>query len=121
MSLQTSIRKIGASAPPDGFNDQDIKRIIPALRKVWSWSFSRRLVVKRCLLKNGFSKCEHCLKKCPKIFVDHIEAVGSFGVGYIERLFVPSSQLQGLCKNCHKEKTKIDLKRIKEAQEKDFF
>lgn len=104
----------------DCLNQKDIAQIKKALRQVWSWSYSRRLVVKRCELGGGYSRCEVCKKRCPKIHVDHIEAVGVFNRDYIKRLFVPSHKLQGLCQNCHKVKTKADLKRIK-ASKDDFY
>lgn len=102
-----------------GLNDQDKKKIKSALRKVWSWSFARKLVVKRCDLGGGYSRCEKCRKKVPRIHVDHIEAVGPFSLDIISRMFVPSSKMQGLCDVCHKAKTKTDLVAIKDAL--DFF
>lgn len=104
----------------DGLNDKDRKNIRAALRQVWSWSYSRRLVVKRCLIDGGFSKCEQCKKKCPKIFVDHIARVGDIDSGVIERMFVPSNKLRGLCKKCHDAKTKEERKIEREA-EKGFL
>jgi hypothetical protein len=104
-------------------NEDDIKKIKKALRQVWSWSHSRRLVTKRCDLGEGYSRCEKCKKKCPKIFIDHIEPVGTFDKNYIDRLFVPSKRMQGLCVNCHKSKTKTDLANIKRSKTDvgDFF
>jgi hypothetical protein len=63
---------------------------------------------------DGFPRCEH--KKCehrggpvPKVFVDHIEAVGEIcGPDWLERMFIPSSKLQALCKQCHDKKTRIE-------------
>lgn len=96
-------------AKTDGMGPEDIKKIMVALRKVWSWSFSRRLVVQRCIGRGGFSYCEKCKKRSPKIFVDHTKPVGAFDNEYAHRLFVPSTKMKGLCKECHKEKTKRDL------------
>lgn len=91
----------------DGLGPIDIKKLDVAIRKVWSWSYARRLVVARCLIKDGFSKCEICKKKCPKVFVDHIDPVGKFDVKtFIERMFLPSTKMQGACKKCHDKKTK---------------
>lgn len=97
----------------DGLGPQDIKKIITALRKVWSWSYARRLVIQRCTGRGGFSYCEGCKKRTPKVFVDHTDAVGAFGPDFVNRLFVPSNQMKGLCKECHKEKTKKDLVEIR--------
>lgn len=94
----------------DGLGPKDIARIRTALRQVWSWSYPRRLVVKRCLISDGFSKCEKCKQTCPKIYVDHIQNVGEVDAGYIERMWVPSTKLQGLCKRCHDAKTKWERK-----------
>lgn len=103
--------------PRDCLNSDDAKKIQKALRQVWSWSYSRRLVLKRCDLGGGYARCEGCRKKVPKVHVDHIRAVGTFdGEGYIGRLFVSSSKMQGLCATCHKVKTRADLKAIKEAK-----
>lgn len=98
----------------DGLNVRDVERIKKALRQAWAYSHSRRLVVQRCLLPNGFSRCEACDAVCPKVQVDHIDAIGAFEVGtYIERLFVPSKDLQGLCVKCHGLKTKEDMRSIR--------
>ena len=104
----------------DGLNDDDVKKIKKVLRQVWSWSFSWRLVKKRCDIGGGYSRCEACRKRVPKVYVDHIKAVGTFDDNFIKRLFVPSNQLQGLCNSCHKVKTKADLKAIKDAKT-DFY
>lgn len=90
----------------DGFGPKDAKRVRTACRRAWSWSYARRLVIERTTGKDGFSYCEQCKKKCPKIFVDHIDRVGEVDSGFLERLFVPSTKMQGLCKKCHNEKTK---------------
>lgn len=101
----------------DCLNEDDIKKIKVVLRKVWSWSHSRKLVAKRCDIGGGYSKCEGCKKKCPKIFVDHIMPLGTFDLGYIYRLFVSSKEMQGLCAPCHKAKTKLDMVAIKRNKE----
>lgn len=110
--------------PPmiDDLNDDDIKKIKRVLRQAWSWSYSRRLVIKRCDIGGGYSRCEGCKKKVPKIFVDHIEAIGTFDPKtYILRSFVPSRFMQGLCQPCHKVKTKADMKAMKEVSSQDFY
>jgi hypothetical protein len=107
----------------DGLNDADVKKLRAAIRQVWRWSYSRKLVEKRCALGGGYSRCEMCRKKCPKIFVDHIVAIGPFDPAtFIFRMFIPSTQLQGLCHVCHKIKTKADTAVIKKRRIiKDFF
>ena len=92
----------------DGLGPKEIALIVSALRGVFRYSAQVRIVQKRCLLKSGFSKCEKCQSKCPKVFVDHIQAIGFYSPGFVERLFVSSQFLQGLCAACHKIKTKVD-------------
>lgn len=107
----------------DGLGPDDIDKIKKALRQVWSWSYSRRLVIKRCDLGDHYSRCEKCRKKVPKIHVDHIKPVGTFDERYVQRLFVPSSEMQGLCTLCHKVKTKADVATIrsKRAEDEEMF
>lgn len=93
----------------DGLGPKELKQIHKAIRQVWSWSRAHRLAKARCLGKDGFHRCEQCKKKVPKVFVDHISPVGEVGgPGYIQRLFIPSSGLQCLCKKCHDAKTKAE-------------
>lgn len=112
----------------DGINPKDVQKLRSAIRQVWSWSVPWRLVKKRCTGPDGFEVCEKCKKRCPKIFVDHLVACGDvLDRGYIDRMFVPSSGLQGLCKTCHAPKTRIEAKRrrmaLKAAKDDndDFF
>lgn len=103
----------------DGLNEKDCERIGKALRNVWAWSHSRKLCIERATCGEGFPKCELCKARVPKVYVDHIEPVGTIDARIIERLFVPSTKMQALCKKCHGEKTKRDNKKIKEG--KDFY
>jgi hypothetical protein len=90
----------------DGLGSKNIAQIRTALRQVWSWSYARRLCVKRCLIEGGFSRCERCKATVPKIYPDHIIPCGDVDGGYIKRMFVSSAGLQGLCKKCHDAKTR---------------
>lgn len=92
----------------DGFGPDEVRKIRAAIRKVWSWSHAKKLVISRCTDKEGYPRCEKCRKRCPKIFVDHIVKVGDVDEGFLKRLFVPSNQMQGLCKPCHSLKTKLE-------------
>lgn len=92
----------------DGLGPHEIKKIRSAIRLVWHRSFARSLVVKRCVGKDGFARCEQCKKKTPHLKIDHIKNVGDVDGGFIERLFCPSWELQGLCHECHKIKTKME-------------
>lgn len=118
-------KKVAELPNVDGFGAKDAKRIRTALRQVWSWSYPRRLVVKRCLLPNGFSKCEKCKEVVAKVFVDHIKQVGDVDNGFIKRLFVSSKKMWGLCKKCHDPKTQAERKakrdKVKADSIGDFF
>lgn len=92
----------------DGLGPYEKKKIRSALRLVWQRSHSRRLVLKRCTGEDGFYYCEICLNKTPALKVDHITACGDLDDGLIERMFCPSSKLQGLCVFCHRAKTKME-------------
>lgn len=113
--------------PVDGLGLKDIQKIRNAIRQVWHWSYAKKLCMKRCTGKDGFSRCEKCKKKAPKVYVDHIQNVGDVDEGFISRLFCPSSGLQGLCKVCHDAKTRLERKAIQEAakgkdeEEQDFY
>jgi 5-methylcytosine-specific restriction endonuclease McrA len=99
----------------DGLGTRELSLIHSAVRQVWQRGRSRALVIKRCTGKDGFLRCESCQKKTPQIKVDHIDAVGKVGgPDYIQRMFVPSSQLQGLCKKCHDAKTRAEKAAAKE-------
>lgn len=92
--------------PTDGLGPKEIKSIRTALRLVWHRSHARKLCVKRCTDKAGFTRCEKCKKRTPKLKVDHIKKVGDVNGGYIKRLFIPSRYLQGMCPPCHNQKTR---------------
>lgn len=106
--------------PTDGLGPKEIKRIRNALRDVWRYSHARTLVIKRCEGKDGFSFCEKCKKRTPKLKVDHIIQCGDVDEGYIKRLFIPSFGLQGLCPKCHNLKTKEE-REISKAWENFIF
>lgn len=104
--------------PPkvDGLSSDDLKKLHRAVRQIWSWSYPWRLAKKRAMGPDGFPRCEN--KKCEqkgkpvaKVFVDHISPVGEIGgPRYIQRMFIPSNQLQCLCKKCHDVKTENENK-----------
>lgn len=100
----------------DGLGPKDLMKIRAAIRLVWHRSHVRKLVVNRCIGAGGFSYCEKCKKRAPKVFIDHIKRVGDVDEGFIKRLFVSSKWLQGLCKKCHDSKTKQERKELREIQ-----
>lgn len=104
--------------PPkiDGLSPKDKQKIRNAIRQIWHRSHPRKVAVARAIGPDGFPVCEQCRLKSPKLFVDHIKAVGLLDGGFIERMFCPSARLKNLCKECHSEKTKSDNKRLKMRQ-----
>jgi hypothetical protein len=93
----------------DGLGQKDKVKIRSAIRQVWQRSHPRKLAVNRCIGAGGFSYCEKCKKKSPKVHIDHIVPAGELlSPGFIERMFVSSKCLQGLCGPCHKIKTAED-------------
>lgn len=81
--------------------------IISALRKIWLWSPERKQALTNAKARKNY-RCNHCHKLFPKkgVQVDHIIPIGTFidWNTYIERLFCPITNLQVLCKTCHKSK-----------------
>lgn len=96
----------------DGFGPHLQAKIRSAIRQVWQHSsHARKLCVKRAELPGGYSRCEKCLKKVPKTFIDHIVPMGALlSPGFLERTGVSSKGLQALCGPCHKIKTAQDKK-----------
>lgn len=113
------IKKKKGPEKVDGLGPDNIKQIRAAVRQVWTWSYAYRLAKKRNIGADGFPRCEKCKKKVPKTYVDHMVNVGAVDGGFIERMFVPSSGLQNLCKPCHNAKTKLE--RIEMRRSKDDF
>lgn len=91
-----------------GISPKQAQQLRSAIRKVWSWSYARKLCIKRSTGVDGFPICEKCGTKPPKVFVDHIEPCGALGNGYFDRMFVDSTKLMALCAKCHAKKTRLD-------------
>jgi hypothetical protein len=109
-----------------GIDAKQLTKIRSALRQIWRYSLAHKITTARCVGRGGFSHCEKCGKRAPKVYIDHIVPVGDLLHGGIERLFVASSGLQGLCKPCHAVKTKIDnavtkRNKVKRRTPLDFF
>lgn len=106
----------------DGLGPHLKSKIRSALREVWHRSEARKLVVARVALPNGFSRCEDpkCKnKKYPKVYIDHTVNVGDVDQGFIDRMFVPSTELKALCKVHHDAKTKAERSASKNKTRKD--
>jgi 5-methylcytosine-specific restriction endonuclease McrA len=80
--------------------------LIAAFRRVFRWDTLRR----ECLKRSG-GRCAKCNKKV-KLVVDHIIPVFDLADGFegwdilYRRLFCRQDNLQALCLDCHKAKTK---------------
>lgn len=91
------------------------RRIINALRKLWSISPERYAILKSAqYYLPGYYVCGHCQKAVHRseTAVDHVQPIVSVEHGfgtwdtYIFNLF--HGEMQVLCKPCHKTKTKIE-------------
>lgn len=100
----------------DGLSSSDITKIRSAIRKVWHWSYPKKLATARAVGKDGFSYCEKCKKRSPKVFIDHIKNVGDVDDGFIKRLFCCSKGLQALCKKCHQIKTNQERSELRKTK-----
>lgn len=93
-----------------------ISYIKGALRRTWGRSKQRKFALYNAKVEYGKYRCAGCGKiyRRREIEVDHIVAVGKFVDfdTYIEKLFCDSDKLAVLCKNCHKKKTRKDLRKI---------
>jgi len=87
------------------------------LRRLWGRSLQRNTAMKKAKVEYGKYLCGSCGKifRRKDIQVDHIIPVGRFvdWETYIERLFVDPKGLMILCLDCHKKKTKNDMKKIR--------
>lgn len=102
----------------DGLGPLEIKKLKAAIRQVWQRCYARKLVVDRCTGFDGWTYCEECEGRCPKLKVDHIINVGDIDSGFLARMFVPSEKLRGLCAPCHQKKTNEENKRMRAAKKK---
>lgn len=90
-------------APPtDGLGPKERKRLASVIREVWYQCHARKLAIKRCMDKEGFSVCSKCKQRTPRIQIDHLVAAGAVDSnGHIKRMFCSSMCLRGLCPECH--------------------
>jgi len=104
-----------SSLTPEEYEKRLKKIILAGLGKAWLFWPVRAEVKRRCKDPNrpGWFICELCHQSREKLDTDHIEPCVSPVVGmvgwseYIERRFVFSAdKLQGICKDCHKAKSK---------------
>lgn len=103
---------------PAKFNHQ--ARFIAAARRVWRNSPERREALERSKARPGFHICSMCKTETNKKLctVDHIIPIGKFSDWneFYKKLNVPSDNLQVLCEECHKEKTKEETRKRAEQR-----
>lgn len=115
------IKKKKGTEKIDGLGPDNIRQIRAAVRQVWTWSHAYRLAKKRNIGADGFPRCEKCKMKVPKTYVDHMVNVGAVDGGFIDRMFVPSSKLQNLCKKCHQPKTNKERAEMRRKEKEENF
>lgn len=95
-----------------------------AIRLIWSRSSERRAILKAATIDGpdgkGFN-CPLCSRYWPIWAgeVDHIDAIGSLDswrdvVSFIDKMFYGPQRV--VCKDCHRKKTKEDMKKIREKR-----
>lgn len=106
---------------------RSLKQILMSgLGKSWMMWAPRNEVKRRCKhpTKAGWFTCEICKAAREKLDIDHINPVVPVEEGfttwdqYIASKFVQADKLQGICKDCHKEKTKKENAARREAKRK---
>jgi hypothetical protein len=94
--------------------DQKLKT---AIRKVWAFSPQRKACLKAAYNKDTDDwNCALCGRRTERATVDHIYAVGlaKDWNEFIRCMF--EGLMQAVCKKCHTEKSKLDVKKIKESK-----
>lgn len=92
--------------------------LLSAIGRVWMFWPGRLEAKRRCKVpeKTGWYKCEECHEEREKLEIDHIKPVILPEVGfttwdqYISSKFVEADKLRGLCRECHKAKSKEENK-----------
>lgn len=97
----------------------DIAKLVSSSRDIWRQSTKYQDAKRACRdpLRSGWFLCSLCGASRELIQIDHIEPVGrqpdhlgEFGP-WLERLF--NLPQRGICKDCHKVKTKEDKRKIR--------
>jgi 5-methylcytosine-specific restriction endonuclease McrA len=102
--------------------------IVSALRRIWSWSSERSRAINRAKVGRNAYQCElcKCIKRSLKSMnCDHRVPVGPSPYSrldkkgrtwddYMNALFCSADNLQVICKECHKDKTTLDVRAMRE-------
>ncbi len=97
------------------------------LGQAWMVWGPRNDVKRRCKIsgKVGWWECELCKRQTERIEIDHVKPVVSTTDGfvdwntYIASKFVGAEFLQGICRDCHKAKSKEENKIRREVKRKN--
>lgn len=121
---RASTRKKTKRARKPKVYNQD-RYIIPALRRIWRYYPLRRQTLEAAFSKEtGLYQCANCLLEHEKVQVDHIDPIGTckrpdgrtdYNM-YVDRLLTTKENLQCLCVDCHKTKTKSENKERSDAK-----
>ncbi len=98
--------------------------LLSAIGRVWMFWPGRLEAKRRTKVPNktGWYKCENCKQEREKIQIDHIIPVVLPEIGfvdwntYIASKFVEADKLQGLCHECHKQKSQSENKKRREIK-----
>lgn len=102
----------------------DIAKLVSKSREVWRQSETYQAIKKsaKSPVKPGWFICLKCFETREVIKIDHKIPIGKqpdsmkeFG-DWLERLFCGADNLQPICADCHKKKTKEDNKRTKNGK-----
>lgn len=104
-----------------------LKYLLGRLSQMWQWHVPRKQCKQRAYIGRGPLQqhlwvCASCNQKSDTVQVDHIVAKGAAPVklseleSYIDKYFCPVDNLQCLCIECHRVKTKKDVKHIRQMK-----
>jgi 5-methylcytosine-specific restriction endonuclease McrA len=106
-----------SSLSPEEYEKRLKKIILAGLGKAWMFWPPRSVVKRRCQdpARAGWFICELCGVSREKIDIDHIIPCIRPSDGFVSwddyiksRFVFDAKQLQGICKDCHKKKTKTE-------------
>lgn len=92
--------------PPGTLNGATAERARKILRELWHQrSWQKKAALARATDAEGFTVCEQCKRRAPKVHVDHIVKCAEPDAEFLARLFIEPAHLQVLCLRCHGDKT----------------
>jgi len=97
----------------------DIAKLVSHSREVWRQSLKYQEVKRnsKILGKSGWFTCQTCGRETEKICIDHMIPIGKqpidlseFGA-WLPRLFCGTENLEGICSDCHRDKSKRERRK----------